>query len=500
MNSHTEAFSPSTLDDREAGPSNQKQRNSIQALFKCEILKISDSVYEIHKPSRAKSWMDILFFHDLYLRKCPHAHLSTWTSKCDDSLLWPKKWLADDYPDTRILCISFDASIQKDDKNGRMDMYLVVENLLQKLIIAGVGQYNPMLLIGHGLGGLVIKKLCLDSFSCANRDGDQQAKAFFKSIEGIFYYGTPHQGGSFSYPVAEELNLDAGDLVKCVKLLNTNLARWNHEFENLRKNHGSKWKFGGLGETLPTKLGDGVSVIVVPEASCRGGQNFIMVEEDHNSICKPRDKKSINYLHLTKLIDEISTSTVRKQPIPDDRQILPQKFVKPSKCLEDIKEKLKKHSCLALWGMGGIGKTTISKVVFNDLHHDFKFTLFKENVKLLQRGEKELEGILLADVHHNGRKPGRLTLNDLKAEDILVVLDDVEKDCHTKFICTLQEICSSKSRFILTSRDKQILTRLDDVSIVAVEVLDPQNSEKLFQSYAFSEDKVDMQNATNIPE
>ncbi|KAG6554858.1 hypothetical protein Mapa_003441 [Marchantia paleacea] len=242
-------------------------------------------------------------------------------------------------------------------------------------------------------------------------------------------------------------------------------------------------------------MGDGVSVIVVPEASSRGGQNFIMVKEDHNSICKPRDKESANYLHLTKLINEISTSTVLKtvckQRIPDDLQTLPQKFVKPSKCLEDIKEELKKHSCLALWGMGGIGKTTISKVFFNDLHYDFKFTLFTENVKLLQGEGRELERMLLADVHHNGRKPGGLALNDLKDEAILVVLDDVEKDCHTAFIYTLQQICSSKSRFILTARDKHILTQLHDVSIVAVEVLDSQNSEKLFQSYAFF-DKVDM--------
>ncbi|KAG6550864.1 hypothetical protein Mapa_007478 [Marchantia paleacea] len=65
----------------------------------------------------------------------------------------------------RVLAVSYNSKIQLSAKVGNVDTddYLLSENLVQNLILdnQGVGQSLPIILVGHDLGGILLKQLIL---------------------------------------------------------------------------------------------------------------------------------------------------------------------------------------------------------------------------------------------------------------------------------------------------------------------------------------------------
>ncbi|BFI41949.1 protein SERAC1 [Marchantia polymorpha subsp. ruderalis] len=256
----------------------------------------SDSVYELSSASEYRT--DVVFFHGL--RPGPAGeHLSTWRSKTGEVWL---KWLHKYNPSLRILAVSYDASMKKDSRNGRMDIYQVSENLLRELITRGVGQTGPVIFVGHSFGGIISKEICRQAHQ--NRDlGDDILKrtTLLKNLRGLFCFGVPHRGSLFTN-VVEKLNFEKGELVDYVKVLNKDLARLNDVFDRLCTKY--EWKVAGVGESKPTKLRNGFCDIIVEEASARCG-DFSILEEDHFSLCQSKSRDSSSYTILVEFFDKI---------------------------------------------------------------------------------------------------------------------------------------------------------------------------------------------------
>ncbi|KAL2622070.1 hypothetical protein R1flu_002275 [Riccia fluitans] len=450
--------------------------------------KINDSVYELYKPSSAEPNIDVLFFHGLQLKGDSAPHFSTWRSRCDAGSIWPSDWLPERFPMARILTISYDGSIEKTDSAGRMDLYLVAESLLQDLLLANVGQACPVIFVGHSFGGLLIKKLCLLSAQWRT----QKMLNFFQNIRGIFYYATPHHGWELTNVNNMNNYTARGKLVDLVKVLNKNLARLNQEFDNLCDHQlRGQVQVAGVGEILPADLGNGRYKVIVTEGSARHScAKFVIVKEDHFSISRPMEKHDTTYQILIDFIGEIQDKVADTKNMRDeegDVQPLPKTLVGQLASSKggDIEKYLEDNPAIGLWGMGGIGKTTLSKAVFNHKRACFSYTWFIENVKLIPGTGIEFERRLLEHVYHLGKKMEAVSdISFFKEKDILLVLDDVEAERDIGIVRRLQGICSPRSRFILTSRDSLIMRKVEGLIIVNLETLDNPSSGILLRNFA----------------
>ncbi|KAG6541380.1 hypothetical protein Mapa_017249 [Marchantia paleacea] len=460
--------------------------------------KMSDSVYELNSSS-AESTLDVVFFHGLQLEHSSEAHLSTWKSRSENPEIWLKDWLQKDDPSLRVITVSYDASIEKDSRNGRMDLYQVAESLLLELLMAGVGKVRPIILVGHSFGGLIAKQVCLQAHRtvCLGRQGEdiQEKATFLQNLRGLFYFGVPHRGSRFT-DVVEKLNIVKGELVDYVKVFSKNLSRLNNDFEALRDKY--KWKVAGVGETLPTNLANGLCDVIVDEASatCR---NFITVKEDHFSLCQPTGRDSTSYVYLVDFIHTIQVRVTKERSSREEsrasatnEQALPKIQVGLLTSLEggEIQQRLVKHQALGFWGMVGVGKTTLCKAAFNGQWNAFPYTLFAEGVKLIPGDGEEFEEKLLSLLHYKGKKMARApNLVQLKGKKLLVAFDDVEKEREIELLRKISHNCKESSRFILTSQNRQVLNKMDGIFIYEVARLDWEDSKLLFKNHAFPDDQ-----------
>jgi len=115
--------------------------------------------------------------------------------------------------------------------------------------------------------------------------------------------------------------------------------------------------------------------VIVPESSARQvGGRFLPLGANHFEICRPQSKVDTSYLSLTNWISKVIK-------VHEDKQrrllVLPNGLVgMDDDKMKIICEKLGAVSIFGLVGMGGIGKTTISKFVYNSQAKFYDKTCF----------------------------------------------------------------------------------------------------------------------------
>ncbi|KAG5564740.1 hypothetical protein RHGRI_000815 [Rhododendron griersonianum] len=155
---------------------------------------------------------------------------------------------------------------------------------------------------------------------------------------------------------------------------------------------------------------------------------------------------------------------------------------------------------VAIWGMGGIGKTTIAKRLYNLIQHKFERSGFLENVRETSQppnGLVELQKKLLLAIlkrsHELGNSHEGIEVIKKKAfgrKKVLVVLDDVDNDQQLKALAIDRDSFTPGSRIIITTRDKSSLKILElgENEIHGLDKLDKDESLELFSWHAFKED------------
>ncbi|KAJ9552417.1 hypothetical protein OSB04_016462, partial [Centaurea solstitialis] len=150
---------------------------------------------------------------------------------------------------------------------------------------------------------------------------------------------------------------------------------------------------------------------------------------------------------------------------------------------------------IGIWGMGGGGKTTLARAVFDQICNEFEGSSFVENVRECSNsillGLKSLQQQLLRDVFKkqdifvNGILEGKKEIKrKLCCRKVLIVLDDVDNIEQLRALAGHRSWFKKGSVIIITTRDEQVL-RSHDVEPIQVNLLSNEEALPLFYMNAF---------------
>ncbi|XP_028119134.1 TMV resistance protein N-like [Camellia sinensis] len=149
---------------------------------------------------------------------------------------------------------------------------------------------------------------------------------------------------------------------------------------------------------------------------------------------------------------------------------------------------------VGIWGMGGMGKTTIARAIYDRISSQFEGCSFIENVREVsaKSGPKTLQEQLISEILlEKDLKIGSVGMgvsmirNMVYRKKILIVLDDVDESTELEKLIGEQHWFGFGSRIIITTRNQHALTRYGITHIYEVEELREYEATELFKSKAF---------------
>ncbi|KAL1146208.1 hypothetical protein V6Z11_A11G356700 [Gossypium hirsutum] len=154
---------------------------------------------------------------------------------------------------------------------------------------------------------------------------------------------------------------------------------------------------------------------------------------------------------------------------------------------------------IGICGMGGIGKTTLARVAYNQMAPRFEGRSFSADIREVSDkcGLVSLQKQLLSQIIHdecfnffNVHEGNKIISHTLSRKRVLVVLGDVDSIQHLKYLVGRHDWFGLGSRIIVTTRDEHLLRccQVDDVYMPTT--LNTKDALQLFNLKAFHRDIV----------
>jgi energy-coupling factor transporter ATP-binding protein EcfA2 len=170
---------------------------------------------------------------------------------------------------------------------------------------------------------------------------------------------------------------------------------------------------------------------------------------------------------------------------------------------KDVNILLQKESIVGLVGMGGIGKTILSKKFYHLFHNQYDKSSFLEDVKskdnindVIKQLLHDLCGKILCKDENVNKKYLNKISQCMISEKVLVVVDDVgkvENLTSLQFFITATKNATSKSEVIVNCRNWQSLkSHVSEDGKVVMKSLEEEQARELFMFHAFG-------NANHVP-
>ncbi|XP_048423257.1 disease resistance protein RPV1 [Pyrus x bretschneideri] len=148
---------------------------------------------------------------------------------------------------------------------------------------------------------------------------------------------------------------------------------------------------------------------------------------------------------------------------------------------------------VGIWGMGGLGKTTSAKAIFNKIHHKFQFKCFLADVRdnTSKHGLAYLQEKLIFDILKQKSEISSVDKGISLIEDqfshrkVLVIIDNIDEVEQLNAIAGNHKWFGPGSRIIITTRDEHLLKQGKVNKTYPAQELNKEEALELLSWHAF---------------
>lgn len=257
-----------------------------------------------------------LLAHAVFVHGLGGHHQHTWSFREKENVVtWPA-WLSEDVPGLATWSVAYDAAVSRW-RGSAMHLPDRATNVLYVLLAEPQLLEGEVILIGHSLGGLVIKQLIRTAESASQHD--ENVANFLRRVRRVAFLATPHTGSHLAtwadrFRIFIWPSRATASLVRRDPMLG-DLNNWYREWSLaaqvrhliLTETH----RTGLAGRVVDADSGD-------PGLATR----VISVDANHIDICKPTHRSSEVYVLIRKFValpSESISTTLKKFTDPREQ-------------------------------------------------------------------------------------------------------------------------------------------------------------------------------------